>query len=90
MHLLALGLDRFRLEEEALFGAGDLVCARWRLRGTHTGDYLGIAATGRAIDVETCEVYQFDEGKVVATWTYGDPAQLFRQITPLTAEGATS
>jgi uncharacterized protein len=80
MRLLAAGFDGLRLAEEALFGQGDLVCARWRLQGIHTGDYLGLEATGRTIDVETCEIYRFGDGLVAETWTYGDPAQLFRQI----------
>jgi predicted ester cyclase len=82
LRLLGAGFDRLRLVDEALFGGGDLVCARWRLRGTHVADYLGLAATGREIDVEMCEVYQFDHGQVAATWAYGDPGQLFRQIMP--------
>ncbi len=30
----------------------------WKMVGTHTGEYFGIAATGRAISVEQCEVYE--------------------------------
>ncbi|GMU78305.1 MAG: hypothetical protein AMXMBFR46_11000 [Acidimicrobiia bacterium] len=73
----------FHLHEDLLFGAGRHVCARWRMVGTHTGEYLGIAATGRAISVENCEIYEFDHdegGLVATTWSYGDPAALFHQI----------
>ncbi len=73
----------FVLGEELLFGDGRHVCARWRMRGTHTGEYLGIAATGRVISVEQCEVYEFDAergGRVTNTWSYGDPLALFNQL----------
>jgi predicted ester cyclase len=69
------------LDTESLFGADDKVCARWRLRGTHTHDFLGYAATGQDIDVRTCEVYDFADATVREVWTYGDPMDLFRQIT---------
>jgi len=73
----------FLLGEELLFGGGRHVCARWRMVGTHTGEYLGIPATGRAISVEQCEVYEFDAdegGRVTNTWSYGDPLAMFHQL----------
>jgi len=81
----------FHLHEDLLFGAGRHVCARWRMVGTHTDEYFGIAPSGRAISVENCEIYEFDHdegGLVATTWSYGDPAALFRQIEALTADGA--
>jgi predicted ester cyclase len=68
------------LHEDLLFGNEQFVCARWRLRGVHVKDYLGIAPTRRQIDTQTCEVYEFRGDLVVATWSYGDPGQMFRQI----------
>ena len=56
------------------------LCSRWRLRAIHVKDYMDIAPRRREIDAQTCEVYEFGEELVVATWAYGDPGQLFRQI----------
>ena len=81
----------FLLREDLLFGAGHHVCARWRMLGTHTGEYLGIAAPGRAISVEQCEVYEFDAdegGRVTNTWSYGDPSALFSQLGVVPGAGA--
>ena len=61
------------------------------LLGTHTGEYLGVAATGRAISVEQCEVYEFDAdvgGRVTNTWSYGDPSALFSQLGVVPGAGA--
>jgi limonene-1,2-epoxide hydrolase len=80
--LLAEAFEPLHLDDDALFGDEDLVCARWRLRGVHVKDYLGFPPHGHSIDVETCEVYQVDGGRVVASWVYGDLNQLFAQITP--------
>jgi hypothetical protein len=73
--------EGLHLDEDLLFGDERYVCARWRLRGLHVSDYLGVAPKRRSIDVETCEVYEIDSDLVVTTWTYGDPGQLIRQIT---------
>jgi len=82
----------FHLHEDLLFGQGRHVCARWRMVGTHTGEYFAIAATGREISVEDCEIYEFDHdegGLVATTWSYGDPAALFHQIGAVTGDGET-
>jgi steroid delta-isomerase-like uncharacterized protein len=73
----------FRLEEELLFGCGDRVVARWRTTGVHEGEFAGIAATGRSISVQTCEIYELTGGRVTATWSYGDPLDLARQLGAL-------
>jgi predicted ester cyclase len=70
------------LDEELLFGDARFVCARWRLRGRHVGDYFGFAPTAQAIDFASCEVYEVDAGRVIATWVYSDFNQLIRQISP--------
>jgi len=41
---------------EGVFGAGDKVAVRLRFRGTHCGDFLGIPATGRAVE---CVSHEF-------------------------------
>jgi predicted ester cyclase len=78
---LDAAFEGLRLDEELLFGDERFACARWRMRGIHAHDYLGVAPTGRSIDVETCEVYEFADGSVVTSWVYGDVlGQLVRQV----------
>jgi predicted ester cyclase len=73
--------EALHLHEDLLFGDQRFVCARWRLQGVHAHDYLGVAPSGRPIDVETCEVYEVDGGRVVVSWVYGDViGQLVEQI----------
>jgi predicted ester cyclase len=79
--LLIAAFDRLHLDEDLLFGARGFVCARWTLRGVHTGDYGGIAPTHRDVAVESCEIYAVADGKVVQSWVYSDMTSLFDQIT---------
>jgi hypothetical protein len=71
-----------RLDEDLLFGDERFACARWRMRGLHVNDYLGVSPAGQSIAVETCEVYELgNDGVVVASWVYGDLlGQLLGQI----------
>jgi predicted ester cyclase len=84
LHHLRDAFEALYLHEDLLFGNERFVCARWRLRGIHVKDFMGIAPGRREIDAQTCEVYEFGAERIVATWTHGDPGELFRQI------GATS
>ena len=77
---LVAAITPLHLEEELLFGNDEFVCARWRLRGTQTGEFLGMVPRGGEVDVSTCEVYKIAAGRVTITWIYQDPGQLFRQM----------
>lgn len=53
---------------------GDRVVLRWRLLGTHTGVFAGIAASRRSLDVVGTTWFRFSNGKIVEghdTWNVG-------------------
>jgi len=78
----------FHLHEDLLFGDDRFVCARWRLQGRHTNEYLGVAPRGRSIDISTCEIYEVGDGVVVTSWVYGDVlGQLLTQLAPDEGDG---
>ncbi len=81
IHHLREAFEDLFLHEEMLFGTDQLVCARWRMRGIHAKDYMGIVSRRREINLQTCEIYEFGGDRVTTVWTYGDPAQMLRQIS---------
>src|SRR5436305_15327901 len=46
------GFPDFHMEVLDVLGQDDRACAWYRLTGTHQGEFAGIAATGRAVDVQ--------------------------------------
>lgn len=78
---LSAAFDELHLDEDLLFGGEGHVCARWTLRGVHTGEYGGIAPTRREIAVQTCEVYTFTGDKVTECYVYGETMRLFNQLS---------
>lgn len=77
---LFAAFDELHLDEDLLFGGNGHVCARWTLRGVHTGEYGGIAPTHREVAVDTCEVYTFTGDKVTECYVYGESMSLFNQL----------
>lgn len=78
---MARAFESLTLTAESLFGTDGQVCARWRLTGTQTGAFLGMPASGRSIDLRTCEVYELRDQMVQTVWTYGDLLDIVRQLT---------
>ena len=67
-------------EIEDIFGAADRVAVRLTFTGTHSGDYLGFAPTGRRIRYSSHEFYRVADGLIAEEWICSDSATLFRQL----------
>ncbi|MHA2302452.1 MAG: ester cyclase [Candidatus Thorarchaeota archaeon] len=59
---------------------GDKVVARVRWTGTHKGEYLGTAPTGKQVTFTAITMYRIVGGKVVEIWEEGDSLGLRQQL----------
>ena len=59
---------------------GDRVVVRWRLMGTHEGDFRGIAATGQAIELKGIAIYRVAGGQLVERWVVTDLHGLLEEM----------
>jgi steroid delta-isomerase-like uncharacterized protein len=50
---------------EEMIAEGDKVVFRWTMRGTHRGDYQGIAPTGKPVTATGITVVRLANGKIV-------------------------
>ncbi|MET7572055.1 ester cyclase [Streptomyces sp. NPDC005492] len=74
------GFD-FTFAVEDQISEGDRVCTRWTWSGTHTGDFLGIAATGKKVVMTGTTIFRCDEdGKIVEGWWQYDRLGLMAQL----------
>ena len=53
---------------------------RFRLIGTHSGDFMGIAATGKSIEVAVDTILMIEEGKIETLIGSFDQGDLMRQL----------
>jgi len=69
-----------RLSIEDQIAEGDKVVNRITLRGTHLGEFRGMAPTGKEIEIKGIAIFRFSsEGKVVESWDALDQLSLMRQ-----------
>jgi serine phosphatase RsbU (regulator of sigma subunit) len=72
----------FHITIEDQIAEGDKVVSHYTIRGTHQGDFKGMAPTGREIEIKGVTTFRFSpEGKVVETWDSYDQLSLMRQST---------
>jgi steroid delta-isomerase-like uncharacterized protein len=65
---------------EDVVSKGDKVVLRWRLEGTHTGDFLGIAPSNKNITLGVTEIFRVANGQLVEAWDQYDRLGLLQQI----------
>lgn len=79
-HQLAAFPD-LRMEPEDVLSSGDKVVARVRMTGTHRGEFVGIPASGRSIDIQLIDIIRFDDdGRAVEHWGVADMMRLMQQL----------
>jgi predicted ester cyclase len=69
-----------RYEVDDLIAEGDRVVVRWRLLGTHKGNFGGIAPSGRAIALKGIAIYRVEGGKLMERWVVTDLYGLLEEI----------
>jgi len=80
MRYLHSAFDGARAEPVSILAAGDKVAVHDRLRGTHRGEFLGIEATGRDIDVDFIHIFRVADGHIVERWGVADTTALLQQL----------
>lgn len=65
---------------EDLIGEDDRVAIRWSIDMTHTGDDLGMPATGRRIHFHGASFLVVRDGKIVEGWNEMNMQHLFNQL----------
>jgi predicted ester cyclase len=65
---------------EEMFVSGDKLAVTLLWRGTHTGPYGGVAATGKPVEVRDTAIWHFRDGKVTEIFTLQDQFAMLKQI----------
>ena len=52
----------------------------FRMTGTNTGDFMGMPATNKSIDIEGVDVMRFVNGKAVEHWGYVEEMKMMQQL----------
>jgi predicted ester cyclase len=63
-----------------LIAEGDMAAARLTIHAKHTGEFWGIAPTGKEIKITGIHMYRIEDGKIAEAWSEEDLLGLLRQL----------
>jgi steroid delta-isomerase-like uncharacterized protein len=70
-----------KLDVKHMHPAGsDVVVTEFTVRATHEGELMGIAPTGRKVELPVCNVMEVRDGKIYAEREYFDITHLMQQL----------
>jgi steroid delta-isomerase-like uncharacterized protein len=69
-----------RVTLDDVLADGDRVAVRFTLRGTHRGDLLDLAPTGRRVEVQSVAIYRIAGGKMAEAWVGFDLMGMLQQL----------
>ena len=73
--------SEIRVTPEHGISADGHVCMRWSLTARHTGDGLGMPATGRVVEATGMTIVRIVNGRFAEGWQNWDMLGLMQQIT---------
>jgi steroid delta-isomerase-like uncharacterized protein len=72
---------------EDLVISGDRVVGRFVYRGTHAGEFMGIPATGRQVEMRSIDIWRVEDGMFVEHWDELNTLQVLQQMGALGGAG---
>lgn len=75
----------FELTIEDVLADGDKVAGRYTIRGTHSGELMGVPGSGNRVEVDGQSFFRFENGRVAERWQALDGVPLMQQIGAMPA-----
>lgn len=63
-----------------IFGEGNQICVRKTITATHTGEFMGKAATGKKIVINIFDIEVLKDGKITERWNSTDFPQVLQSL----------
>ncbi len=80
VNINATAFPDFHVTIEDMIAEGDKVVSRVTAWGTHQGDFMGIAPTGKQFEVTAIIISRYAGGKMVEGWLVNDVLGMMQQI----------
>jgi len=69
-----------RMEMEDILVDDNKVCWRLRMTGTNTGEFMGMPATGKTIDIEGIDILRMVGDRAAEHWGQTDQMKMMQQL----------
>ena len=66
---------------------GDKVWMRKTFKGTHQGEFMGIAPTNKPVEINVIDIHRVVDGKIIEHWAVADMLDLMQQLGAIPPPG---
>ena len=74
------GLSDVSMKIEDMIAEADRVAVRLSAHGTHSGEFMGLPASGKSYSISETHIFHFRDGKIAEHWRDADMLGLMRQL----------
>ena len=85
--MVRTALPDFKMEPVDIISAGDRAVMRWVGSGSHQGEFLGVAPTGKRIEWNAISIYGIRDGKLSDSWQLIDVWGILKQMGAVRGPG---
>ena len=78
--MMRAALPDLKMTIEDMVAEGNTVASRFTIRGTHHGHFMGVAPTGKKVEISEAVFIRFKNGKEVEAWPYTDTLSIYQQL----------
>jgi len=75
-----VGFSNITFTVEDVFGQGDKIVKHWNFKGTHSGEFFGIPATGKEVNIEGVTLVIMKNGRIVREQDFMDNLEFMQQL----------
>ena len=75
-----------RMEPHETVAEGDLVAVRMTMSGTHEGEFMGLAPTGRRFEMAAMDLIRLRDGRATEHWGVTDTMAMMQQLGAIPEE----
>ena len=65
---------------DTMVGDAEIAIASWRFQGSHHGEFLGVAPTGKQITYPGVNGFRIQDSQLIESWDLQDSLGLFQQL----------
>jgi steroid delta-isomerase-like uncharacterized protein len=80
-HILKAGFPDLKVEILDQVAEGDKVTSRKVLRGTHTGELMGIPPSGKTVAINVIDIIRLHDGKYAEHWGASNLSEVIAQLS---------
>ena len=74
------GFSNIQFTIKDIFGQGEKLVKHWNFKGTHTGVFFGIPATGKTVNIDGTTLVRIDNGKIAEERDFFDNLDFMTQL----------